>query len=277
MPETLTRPPPLISEAVASVSDRQGESRAKGSRASFGKGVEDIVRRADLTKEYKIRHDLYELKEKRKEPPESGQDYDLRSRVFTYKEIKSLLKRGGAPSDLAEDICSLAFSGVAAEPAHDAPAGANFAGVPDKPAGKRRRAPNRGPEGGNPTAVGDFAAAATDKATSKPLWANRKDDPETAGLNPAEFVRRIYKDELAAGTLARSGLRQDKLLYQAYATHISRYPDDDLGLPHQPRTKHKDEDIRAILDTPKPEQIATYRAVAAALTRQNQDRKRFKR
>ena len=119
-----------------------------------------------------------------------------------------------------------------------------------------------------------FATAATG---AKILWADRNNHDVTRGLNPVEFIKVVFAVELAAETLTRSDLRRDKRLYQSYATHIIRYPDHDLGLPRQPRTKHKDEDIRAILDTPEPEQIATYRAVAAALTRQNQERKRLKR
>jgi hypothetical protein len=65
-------------------------------------------------------------------------------------------------------------------------------------------------------------------------WVARK------GENPAAFIRRVYADVLAAGTLTRGQLGQsDPPLNDAYAVWITprRHPEDNLGLPTSPRCK----------------------------------------
>lgn len=65
------------------------------------------------------------------------------------------------------------------------------------------------------------------------LWADRKTG---RAENPAAFIRRVYVKEIANGSLTKPDLlKADKRLYQAYATWISRHPEDDVGLSNPRR------------------------------------------
>lgn len=141
------------------------------------------------------------------DPHKDGLVYNLKTRVFTEADITELLKRHGVSDDDIRQECRLAFADAAAPQAESA-----------TPAVAARPAP----------------AVPT---VGKALWSNRKDDDKTAALNPAQFVRHVYKAELAAGTLTRADLQADPQLYQAYATWIRRHQGDDLKLPTAPRVR----------------------------------------
>lgn len=67
-------------------------------------------------------------------------------------------------------------------------------------------------------------------------WDERKEKhPREPWIkNPVKFVSHIYKRWLDAGTLKQIHLKHDPSLYRRYAEHISRNPDDDLGLAKSP-------------------------------------------
>ena len=78
----------------------------------------------------------------------------------------------------------------------------------------------------------------TESARSK--WSDETKKKKAEGRrNPAQFIREEFKEELEAGTLARADLKSldSEKLYHAYGVWIGRHPEDDLGLPTEPRTK----------------------------------------
>jgi hypothetical protein len=67
------------------------------------------------------------------------------------------------------------------------------------------------------------------------LWkANR-----LAGEKCVDFIQRVYRDALIAGTLTRAHLRADPPLYATFSKWAERHPADAaaLGIPAEPRVK----------------------------------------
>lgn len=79
-----------------------------------------------------------------------------------------------------------------------------------------------------------FADAANDVKFSlrdPNIWINRPFREDGSRENPAQFIKREFKQERKDGTLTRPMLMSIKRLYNAYAKHIGRYPEDDLNIP----------------------------------------------
>jgi hypothetical protein len=75
------------------------------------------------------------------------------------------------------------------------------------------------------------------------FWEERKYEriaSQPWAQNPALFVKHVYAKWLSANTLRRAHLAHDERLYHAYKQHVKRHPEDDLGLPSEPRRRISD-------------------------------------